>query len=626
MTTMRSMNPDAPNFVDASAAAARYASFVNEPKNVVATKYFDDLNKEKLAEEARAEELRRYNQEFGLKQQEFALKQAAANREQAKYDRELNTDKALLDYQNIIRGTSQGGILNNTEGMSLANEYHKLAGTVGEDKAAEIVNTKAQILAKQDAKKAQSDPFYAADRIQGLTINGDRYGSIDPTKLINMQTGIVNDYVKRGESLRDHNATQDYRNQSLDLEREKINYQRKKENEEIKKQEAVAKTILQNSMPQNVTEQNGEYNTISKNIQDTNVKIQTLNDLLNGKLTSEDIDALSKISDKDAILNAAQKEKERLAYVNKNSIGAIYDDPTIMKPVVNQNILKLVNGNQKLYDKVINDPTIVSNYKALSDYKVKVKDYENMLSKVPATVTNSVTPSAPEVANKVLNDPNISYVTKLQALTLLGGEDNSLGSLFNTSGSNGKSNSGLGSLSLGGGDNSSSIAKKKYKAELNDKQAVLYQNLKTIEEKNPNIPQNVLVALKEADTMGSPAAVQEVIKTYFNEDYLLKDSLEAKNKLIVKTLQSTINTKEDTDKDTMKNINAFVNKNQDVIKQLTPTQIETFLEKVKVNYPSELGTFDFNWLGKSPIADSLSEVVEEHNKDNPNIKWSDLPF
>ena len=619
MTTMRSMNPDAPNFVDASAAAARYASFVNEPKYQVANKYFDDLRKEKEAADLKAEELRRYNQEFGLKQ-------AEANRQQAIYDRELNTDKALLDYQNIIRGTTQGGILNSNEGMSLANEYQKLVGTVGEEKAAETINAKAQMLAQQDAKRAQSDPFYVANKIQGLTINGDRYGSIDPTKLINMQTGIVNDYVKQGESLRDFTATQDYRNKSLALERDKINYQRDKDKDEIKKQEAFAEAIIKNSMPYNVTEQNGEYTTLGKNIQDTKNKINTINDVLVDKLSPEASKVLSDISDKDAIFNAAQKEKERLSYVNKNSIGAIYDDPTIMKPVVNQELFKLVKGNQELYDKVINDPTIVSNYKALSDYKVKVKQYEDSLSKVPATVTNSVTPSTSEVASKILNDPTVSNVAKLQALTLLGGEDNSLGSLFNSSGSNGKSNSGLGSLSLGGGDNSSSIAKKKYKAELNDKQAVLYQNLKTIEEKNPNIPQNVLVALKEADAMGSPAAVQEVIKTYFDGDYLLKDSLEAKNKLIVKTLQSTINTKEDTDKDTMKNINAFVNKNQDVIKQLTPTQIETFLEKVKVNYPSELGTFDFNWLGKSPIADSLSEVVEEHNKDNPNIKWIDLPY
>ena len=226
MSTMGSMNPEAPNFVDASAAAARYASFVNEPKYQVANNYFDKLQKDKEAAELRAEELRRYNQEF-------SLKQAADNREQSKYDRELNTDKALLDYQNIIRGTSQGGIINNNEGISLANEYQKLAGVVGEEKAAETINAKAQMLAQQDAKRAQSDPFYLADKVQGLTINGDRYGSIDPTKLINMQTGIVNDYVKRGESLRDHNATQDYRNKTLALERDKMNQQLTIENNKL---------------------------------------------------------------------------------------------------------------------------------------------------------------------------------------------------------------------------------------------------------------------------------------------------------------------------------------------------------------------------------------------------------
>lgn len=266
MTTMTSMNPEAPKFVDASSAAARYASFINEPKYQVANKFFDALSKEKLAEEARAEDLRRYNQEFGLKQ-------AVANREQAKYDRELNTDKALLDYQNIIRGTSQGGILNNTEGMSLANEYQKLVGTAGEDKASEIINTKAQILAQQDAKRAQSNPIYVADKIQGLTINGDRYGSIDPSRLINMQTGIVNDYVKRGESLRDLNATEAYRNKSLALEREKMNQQLNKENEESKKFANYLKAVAENetqvlvpgSTSQGITNQ-GEINNYVNNL------------------------------------------------------------------------------------------------------------------------------------------------------------------------------------------------------------------------------------------------------------------------------------------------------------------------------------------------------------------------
>ena len=61
-----------------------------------------------------------------------------------------------------------------------------------------------------------------------------------------MQTGIVNDYVKRGESLRDHNATQDYRNQSLALEREKMSQQLNKEDKESKKFANYLKSIASN--------------------------------------------------------------------------------------------------------------------------------------------------------------------------------------------------------------------------------------------------------------------------------------------------------------------------------------------------------------------------------------------
>ena len=419
-----------------------------------------------------------------------------------------------------------------------------------------------------------------------------------------------------------------YQQKQLDATNSQNKWSRDQITKQEKMQESIAKAIILNSLPQNVEVPNGEYNTASSNLNDTQVKIKTLSDLINGQLTPEEINVLNNTSDKDAILNAAQATRVSLDSKDKRDLNLLetYDDGSGTKEHVNQKLLNLLGGNQGLYDKVVKNPTLVSNTKALNDYNVKVKQYQDTLAKTPSSITKSVAPSSSEVGNKILNDPKIDNVSKLQALTLLGGEDNDLSSLFNTSGSNGKSKSGLGNLSLGGSDNSSSLAKKKYKAELNDKQAVLYQNLKTIEEKNPNIPQNVLVAIKEANELGSPAAVQEVIKTYFDGDYLLKDSLEAKNKLIVKTLQSTVNTKEDTDKDTMKNINAFVNKNQDVIKQLTPTQIETFLEKVKINYPAELGTFDYNWLNKSPMADALSEVVDEHNKDNPNIKWMDLPF
>ena len=187
MTTMRSMNPDAPGFVDASAAAARFANFVNEPKYQVANKFFDDLKKEKEAERLRAEELRRYNQEF-------ALKQAEADRQKAKYDRELNTDKALIDYQNQIARASAGGAMSNEQGIQLGDEFDRLVKTVGEEEAARIINDKAQKFGAQDAKRAESDPYYRAELIKGVALPS---GNIDPKSLIDLR----NSQIIRNETL-----------------------------------------------------------------------------------------------------------------------------------------------------------------------------------------------------------------------------------------------------------------------------------------------------------------------------------------------------------------------------------------------------------------------------------------
>ena len=161
MTTMRSMNPDAPGFVDASAAAARYANFVNEPKYEVANKYFDSLEKEKEAEKLRAEELRRYNQEFGLKQ-------AEANRQQSKYDKENRSDKALVDYQTSLERASVGGVMKDSQQLELSDEFDRLVKTVGDEKAAEIITNKAQSYGSADAKKAAEDPYYRAELIKGV--------------------------------------------------------------------------------------------------------------------------------------------------------------------------------------------------------------------------------------------------------------------------------------------------------------------------------------------------------------------------------------------------------------------------------------------------------------------------
>ena len=233
MTTMRSMNPDAPNFVDASAAAARYANFVNEPKYQVANAYFNKLDKEKLAEEARAEDLRRYNQEFGLKQ-------ASANREKLKFDREINTDKALIDFQNNIASASAGGVASMEQGAQLSNEYDRLLKTVGEDEAARIINDKAQKFGAQDAKRASEDPYYRAELIKGVALPS---GNIDPKSLIDLRNSQIIRNEALGQRKDDLETRAKERAEDLWFKKQELAMRQAERNERAREKEDARKAL-----------------------------------------------------------------------------------------------------------------------------------------------------------------------------------------------------------------------------------------------------------------------------------------------------------------------------------------------------------------------------------------------
>ena len=115
-------------------------------------------------------------------------------REQYKFDREVNTDKALIDFQNQIASASSGGVASMEQGAQLANEYDRLLKTVGEDEAARIINDKAQKFGAQDAKRAEIDPYYRAELIKGVRLPS---GNIDPKSLIDLR----NSQIIRNETL-----------------------------------------------------------------------------------------------------------------------------------------------------------------------------------------------------------------------------------------------------------------------------------------------------------------------------------------------------------------------------------------------------------------------------------------
>ena len=318
MTTMRSMNPDAPNFVDASAAAARYANFVNEPKYQVANAYFNKLDKEKLANELKAEEVRRYNQEFGLKE-------ASANREKLKFDKEVNTDKALIDFQNQIASASAGGVASMEQGAQLSNEYDRLLKTVGEDEAARIINDKAQKFGAQDAKRAENDPYYRAELIKGVSLPS---GNIDPKSLIDLRNSQIIRNEALGQRKDDLETRAKEREEDLWFKKQELAMRQSERNERAREKldarKAVAELVgLSMNEDQNRSSSGAYYNVN---------QVNTGNKILKDGVSIPEGEGSKELSEMDEITNKINslysknlnKDGKQINFANKDEAFKAY--------------------------------------------------------------------------------------------------------------------------------------------------------------------------------------------------------------------------------------------------------------------------------------------------------------
>ena len=318
MTTMRSMNPDAPGFVDASAAAARYANFVNEPKYQVANAYFNKLDKEKLANELKAEEVRRYNQEFGLKE-------ASANREKLKFDKEVNTDKALIDFQNQIASASAGGVASMEQGAQLSNEYDRLLKTVGEDEAARIINDKAQKFGAQDAKRAENDPYYRAELIKGVSLPS---GNIDPKSLIDLRNSQIIRNEALGQRKDDLETRAKEREEDLWFKKQELAMRQSERNERAREKldakKAVAELVgLSMNEDQNRSSSGAYYNVN---------QVNTGNKILKDGVSIPEGEGSKELSEMDEITNKINslysknlnKDGKQINFANKDEAFKAY--------------------------------------------------------------------------------------------------------------------------------------------------------------------------------------------------------------------------------------------------------------------------------------------------------------
>ena len=246
-------------------------------------------------------------------------------REKHKFDKEVNTDKALIDFQNQIASASAGGVASMEQGAQLANEYDRLLKTVGEYEAARIINDKAQKFGAQDARRASEDPYYRAELIKGVSLPS---GNIDPKSLIDLR----NSQIIRNEALgqrkddlaareKEAEETRAYRNKELALR-----YAEKNERalDKANAKKAIAEFTASSMNEDNNRSSSGAYYNVNQ--------VNTGNKILKDGTVIPEGEGSQELSEMDEITNKINslysknlnKDGKQINFVNKDEAFEAY--------------------------------------------------------------------------------------------------------------------------------------------------------------------------------------------------------------------------------------------------------------------------------------------------------------
>ena len=163
-------------------------------------------------------------------------------REQFKFDKEVNTDKALIDYQNQLGRASAGGSMSDQQGAQLGDEFDRLLKTVGEEEAARIINEKAQKFGAQDAKRAESDPYYRAELIKGVALPS---GNLDPKSLIDLRNSQIIRNETLGQRKDDLETRAKEREEDLWFKKQELTMRQEERNERAREKLDAKKAVAE---------------------------------------------------------------------------------------------------------------------------------------------------------------------------------------------------------------------------------------------------------------------------------------------------------------------------------------------------------------------------------------------
>ena len=258
-------------------------------------------------------------------------------REQYKFDKEVNTDKALIDFQNQIASASAGGVASMEQGAQLANEYDRLLKTVGEDEAARIINDKAQKFGAQDAKRAEIDPYYRAELIKGVSLPS---GNIDPKSLIDLRNSQIIRNEALGQRKDDLETRAKERAEDLWFKKQELAMRQAERNERAREKLDAKKAVAELVGLSTMYDPNMSSSGVLYNVNQVNTGNKTIpngvsipegegsEDLSKIKALGDRIDALAsknKINyeDRDKAFEAYKKENPEAA--NSSEAGKVVD-------------------------------------------------------------------------------------------------------------------------------------------------------------------------------------------------------------------------------------------------------------------------------------------------------------
>lgn len=456
-------------------------------------------------------------------------------------------------------------------------------------------------------EQALLDSTYQKDLTRDVLTSG----SADQKSLFDARQAVQKLSMQEAEN----KANADYRAKSLAQQAQSSNLQTKIYNDQrkaIEDQNNVATLILNSMKPVEKDVVNTKYNTIQDQLNKANTNIsefeKTNPDLVNTSLTPDIVNQF--IRERNNVL----KPNTSVQLTDELGVG-MEDTPT--KASVNAKLLEAVGGNQELYNNLLQSNNAEKVLQYVKDKQDLPTLNQNILN-TPEKVKQVSPASVEDIRQAILNDPKTNASMKLNILNNLNDDSSGtgLGGLINTTSKSSKSGStGIGGL-FGDGNDSNSLANKKYIENKAGEADAVKVKLMSIKKNNSDIPDSVL---KEMNGIPTAQGMEQYIKNNFTEDFILKDSLAGKQATLSKGLGSILKTT-DNDKDSGKNISGFIKLNQDSLSKLNPSQVEDIISKIKTEYGAQTEDSLNNLGSYSPIGDAIDNAVDNWNGMNKNIK------